>query len=344
MYYPIIFYQGDGILGDVVSFQLGSTTNIATHSVTSWAQKGGNGMPAGGAIDCAYSPLLQVMCCVDGNTACAVSADAGQTWTASTVPSPGTGWSGVVWNGTADEFHMVGIGAAGSVVSSDGLSWTRYTSMAFDARMPRPCWIPPLGTTVCPNGVINILATPHFYTSTDGQTWTSSAPFNTGDCFCGIAWGSWVGGANGRLVTLTRRADSGNFPRKYYYSDNGGSTWNSGTSYAKDIDFSRMTSVRRLNMFIAIAGANPVSPVQTTDFLYSYDGITWSLGAMPSAEYWSDVMDTGSKLVAICENIASQGVSAVSDDGVTWSAGPTMATLGVEWKALGCTREIQSEV
>lgn len=345
MYYPIIsYFATDTTLGDVVAFQSGSTTNITNHSVASWTQMGGNGLTARGAVDCAYSPLLQVMCAIAGDTDSDVSADAGQTWSSGSTPVVGTGWSGIAWNGTVNEFHATGIGAAGSATSSDGLTWSHFTTATFDASTCRPIWIPTYGTTVVTVGHnINIADTPRFFSSSDGATWVTTTPFAVGEAFGGVAWGGWVGGSNGRLIALTRRKTAGGFPRKVYYSDNGGSTWSSTSSYAQDIDYSRVLSVRRLSLFVAIAGDNAVAGAGTTSVVYSADGINWSLASMPYSEKWADVMDTGEKLIAVPNSVASASTCAVSLDGMTWSAGPSMANSGIAWKALGCTREIQLE-
>ena len=54
----------------------------------------------------------------------------------------------------------------------------------------------------------------------------------------------------------------------------------------------------------------------TNTYAYSDDGINWTLGTMPSIQFWQSICYGNGRFVAIA---SSSNIAAYSDDGIVWT-------------------------
>jgi hypothetical protein len=97
-----------------------------------------------------------------------------------------------------------------------------------------------------------------------------------------------------------------------------GVTWTAATMPSSD----RWSSITYgTNKFVAVAGN---SATTTTKAAYSTDGSSWSAATLPgAAARWISVVWNGTIFVATAYN---SNRTAISEDGITWAEGPTMAS------------------
>lgn len=92
-----------------------------------------------------------------------------------------------------------------------------------------------------------------------------------------------------------------------------------------DFNFSVRDMASNGSIVVAV-GEGTVAGATTTVAVSSPDGLAWTARTLPAASNWASVLWTGVRFFASCENAAN---SAVSTDGATWSAGPTLPAAGL---------------
>ena len=134
-----------------------------------------------------------------------------------------------------------------------------------------------------------------------GETWSIKTAPSTSTWYCG-AYDS----ANSRIVIASRAGASA-------YSTDNGNTWVAGGN---------TTSSNWRVMAYGNGQFVMVSESSTTLTKYSTNGVSWSNGSLPVTATWTGLAFGNSVFVAT----GSSGETANSADGITWVAGPTIAS------------------
>ena len=233
---------------------------------------------------------------VSTGTTAAYSSD-GVQWTASTLPSDQP-WKKVKFgNGT-----FVAVGHNGvAAKTTDGITWTLmslpnhdYTSVAYGDG----AW------------VAVSLGGDKGARSVDLDTWTEIT-LPTGSDWIDIEYGK------GLFVAVSSSNSSNS---ETAYSDDLGQTWTEG-NFAGGCEAISYGN----NRFVAIEGGF----VGSNNSFISFDGITWQVGSLPSADEWTDVTYGQGLFVAVAKDAGS---CALSEDGLHWESNTLSG--GSSWKSI----------
>lgn len=182
----------------------------------------------------------------------------GVTWTLRTASQVAT-WTGLCYS--PELSLLVAVAANAIMTSPDGITWTTRTSPA-NGTWTSVCWSPTLDLFVA---VGSGLSQQRVMTSPDGITWTVRATPSNGDLtWATVIWceflRAFVAGATGNSTTMIMTSPDG-------------ITWTVRTTSTTGV--SRLACSNSL-----IIGINDGDG----DFIYSYDGITWTEGTFTSGK------------------------------------------------------------
>lgn len=243
--------------------------------------------------------------CAVGNTYSATSED-GLTWEYGSMPF-NAWWGSVAWNGTIFCAVMWGLSGSSPYVhagatSTDGLTWTARELPTTDEEDENG------NSHIASNGTLFVTAAydagANFYTSTDGITWTArTAPAS----FAG--YGGLFAYGGGTFVALNAHLGT-----TYATTSTDGIIWTAATT--PSITLPGSTNYAKLvfinGLFVAI---------NSTQFQYSTDGITWNVNSYGST-IWSGAIEwDGEKYVIFGSEPVAGGADCSmlsSSDGVTW--------------------------
>jgi hypothetical protein len=241
-------------------------------------------------------------------TSGSISFDGGLTWSSVTYSSLsvyGRKFNGSYWLGVSSSNNT-------ALKSSDGVSWTSYNVGTNFATASTACiaWSPALGLWVTGwnDGTI--------YTSTDGQTWTSRTPANTGQRWGGCAWSPSL--SKFVIVGLTSAV--------FNYSSDGITWYSSGISQGV-VNGSHTDVIWTGSAFVVADNAS------TAVILRSTDGVNWVSIAVPTNNYWY-LATNGSGTVVTSSDYAT-AVLTSTDHGATWSSKSLPGSSGYRWGAGG---------
>lgn len=166
--------------------------------------------------------------------------------------------------------------------STDGINWNTSTQMSGKNA----------NCTCFANGKFVAITATKVYTSENGADWVEASK-PSGD-------GRQCAGGNGIFVISDNNGVSSGASNKFFYSTDGGLTWK--TSY---------TTTRHFWCGLTWCG-DRFFAVSHKDNLYTYsfDGINWTEGTMPWADYWLTVTYADGDIVVTCgagvnkENVA----------------------------------------
>ena len=220
------------------------------------------------------------------------------TWTDSATVTT-RNWELITQFGTGGSTKLCTLASNFSALSTDGSTWTEYASGPV---LPNSMvWAAALGKLVVPTGDSTYTS----YTSTNGYTWTgsNSLPYKV-DGYKSVAWSTSLG----LLVTVKASTVVGTC----IYTSTDGITWTARTAtLAKK--WKSVAWSPTLGMFIIVGKDTDDSA--TTQYMYSYNGITWYTGAIDNQVWnlviWSDSLKS---FVAKSGIIVAQSV-----DGLTWT-------------------------
>lgn len=233
--------------------------------------------------------------------AIAISADDGETWTSSSLPTGhNTRWNTIAYGD--GNFVALGYNSDAGAYSSDGgATWTDVTLPATER------WV----TLAYGDGrFVALDQTGHksIYSTDGGVTWSSGGNYQGNTLQRVMTYGNGVfvtiAGIEGQDVSTS-------------YSSDGGLTWTAGTMPTARV---WMSVTFGNGKFIAVAKG-------TEHYAYSSDGITWTEGTLPSSRDWMSVTFGNGLFVAVTDG----GKYAYSSDGVNWTED---SFTGTGWKSI----------
>ena len=245
-------------------------------------------LPQGNSLSSvAYSPALDTAVAFGDFGAC-VRKSGPAAWASVTAFSSNASLSSVVWANS--RFVAVG-GTAGVWTSADGTTWTPGQSGVTGSQIA--------GQT----GRLAILSSNLVWISADATAWTSiplPAPPAAASRYRALAF---LGG------TFVATGDAGIVAR----STDGGATWSAVTSgFASNFYYLAAGS----GNFVTAGWYYTAGGVFTPQVIHSTDGLTWAAGTIPTGNYLSDVVPTGSVFLAT----GGDGRVYSSSDGAVWAA------------------------
>jgi hypothetical protein len=277
-----------------------------------------------------WSPKLKLFAAVaaqsDATNNVMTSPD-GVNWTSRTHLSAAL--FSICWSEAQGKFVAIGCngtnpfdfgsGNACSLVSTDGITWTRYNT---------PNWNQYLCITYSPE--LNLYVAGAWYTpgsapganliySSDGQTWTNGeSPFQ----IFGVTWSKQLG--------IFVAAGAGN---NIYRSSNGIS-WTAG-SVSDYHSWHAVTWSPELQLFIAVSR----DTVTSSHIIRSSDGITWTASSTPdSTAGWTNVTWSPELSLFVVVGWTGSNRIAYSADGITFTG--ITAPIAREYYAVCWSREL----
>jgi hypothetical protein len=185
---------------------------------------------------------------------------------------------------------------ASAIVSTNGISWTESALPDYTG-----WWGAGYG-----NGTYVLAGDGEVVTSADLVTWTKTVvgDFNYSQIKAGITYNQnkfVAAGSNGSVFTSPD-----------------GATWTSRTTSWSNSGVDLRSIASSPSAFVAVGGRYS----NTTEAMYSSDGITWAAKTMPSSMAWSSVAYGAGKFVAVGypSSGSSTTAAASSTDGITWTA------------------------
>ena len=335
------------LLGDVVAMIGGlvddQLVNRAPSAGTPWSaiDTPASGLPVtAGWRGIAYSPTLGRLLAISATAgAGAYSDDKGASWTALTYPGANTSSRyGICWRPDISKFVLVthdlgGTAQSHSSATGETGSWTTSGNFAVSARMGNVVWSDELDRVAMFSGQeINVLSPVNFYWSqVDGLWQEQAAAVTAGTGISSLCWSQ----ARKEYIAVTGKNAEGNYSRLAWHSVNA-TTCDSATIIASDINWTKVIWCARLGLYIALAGASFNASPTYNFCATSPDGATWTQRTMPATVSWSDIVDTGSVLVAIAVDSTS---GAYSVNGIDWVS--SALTVIKDWRVLGVSRSDQ---
>ena len=252
----------------------------------------------------AWSPKLRRFVALPsgggGSTTPSVFSDDGINWKIGGNLTIGV-WREVIWVPELEMFVAVADGGTPAhqiALSDDGENWTHVENPLGDA-LEGIAWSPKLHMLVA----LSYASYPeNIITSKDGVNWTEI------EAHSDIAWDNivWADALN-KFVVLSNMDGS-----TLHSSD--GVTWErfSGTGSAPS-GYSTLEWSNDLELFVAL------STSEINRSMYSYDGISWTLGDLPDGS-WQDVIWIPQLKLFVAASVSGADFQfAVSLDGIHWS-------------------------
>ena len=228
------------------------------------------------------------------NDVVAISADDGETWSSSSLPTGhSTRWNAIAFG--SNNFVTLGYNSNVAAYSSDGSTWTdvtlpsteRWTGIAYGG-----------GRFVAVSSQMTV-NTSAVYSTNDGTSWTASNSKFGNDwgvnTMCSLVYGNNMFLAIGGINTASD---------KIAYSTDGGETWRGGIISSSQ---TWMRAAYGNGKFVAVAKG-------TDTYAYSSDGLTWTESTLPSSANWMSITFGNGYFVAVADN----GKYAYSPDGENW--------------------------
>lgn len=206
-----------------------------------------------------------------------------------------------------DQQKFVAAGASKTCISSDGVTWTNYTSLS--GSISGIIWVSKLSKYV---GV----GTNTVFLSSNGINFTNIdvSGINSGFVYQRVAYSSTLGGANGRLVAVGNLSGNG----RVIYSDDGGNTWTNATIPKTNVPWRGIAYSEVQKKFVVVAGSGSGNQRVMT----SVDGINWSLYYDGGGNCnWHEVLYVSNHNMWVAVGPGNYGHVMVSNDGMSWTLG-----------------------
>lgn len=195
--------------------------------------------------------------------------------------------------------QVVGFYSTTRAYTTDGgVTWTENASIVANKVWYSSLWIEKYNWMVLTGNTSAI------YTSPDATTFTQRTSATTNTDLSGLAYSPELDILVLGSVTVTANTT------RFQWSDDGGATWNAGTTPDESRSMTRPVWSSSLGVFVSTGTSGTGNR-----FLYSHDGKTWLNGSAGTVNY-EDIafLDSVKLFVAV-----SNSRHAYSSDGITWT-------------------------
>lgn len=244
------------------------------------------------------------MVCIGGTVSGAYSADLGQTWTASTLPTSTGVWQYIIFDGVA---HIVVDDNGGSCYSLDGgVTWSKYIATG-----ATDTW----GGIACNNSMTLLVSNDYIntiYTTNHGVSW-SLGSMKSSDHYQGLSWDP----VNNLWCTIGATANQ----QKSSTSPDGIS-WTDHTTLPSLGNWSSCAT-DGLGNTIVLGGNDLGGTAANTAALSKDGGQTWSALTLPSTQVWVGLAYANSIFMAVSKGATTTSVYT-SNLGTSWTTDSTI--------------------
>lgn len=304
------------ILFNTIAVMTGGTNGSLSNGPYDWNSVTNSQIPTPGFIGSnniiAYNGTRFVACPYFGVPKYTTN---GVTWTTGTITGGGTATGvGVAWNGSL--FVMGLYGTADNLISSDGITWTRNSTLSYSSAATTHKGTQFLIVSSDGYSAFSI----RFSTSTDGSSWsTATSSLSNMYVTSAISNGS-------TYVVLTAGAGGS---RSFTSTD--GVNW---SSVSMPVNNSWSGLAWGNGVFVATPQGNYNQSAASSTAAYSTDGVTWNTTSIGYSGFWSSVVWNGTNFLT---GDSGSGFVAASSDGITWSL---VVGLSLQGTVLLCSKTL----